>query len=112
MGHEIFYCSTCRTQLRTANLEEGKAFELDGASYCKACVPIAALLKEKASAAAAESTPAAPSGGSPRRDRKIRDRRLLGPEGPGGAPIAAALTVLLGLGFVFAALESSDPRET
>jgi hypothetical protein len=40
VGQEIFYCSGCRTQLRSADFEKGKAYKLPGLdALCAKCVP-------------------------------------------------------------------------
>ena len=40
MGQEIFYCSACQTQLRSADFEKGKAHKLLGLdAICAKCVP-------------------------------------------------------------------------
>lgn len=37
MGHEILYCSTCRTQLRGTDFEKGRAHRGEGQVLCRSC---------------------------------------------------------------------------
>src|SRR5262245_18798637 len=37
MGHEILYCSRCRTQLRSTDFEKELAYYLEGRAYCETC---------------------------------------------------------------------------
>jgi hypothetical protein len=37
MGHEILYCSRCRTQLRSTDFERELAYYLEGRAYCESC---------------------------------------------------------------------------
>lgn len=39
MGQEIFYCGTCKTLLRTRDLEKGTAVRHDDFVFCKGCAP-------------------------------------------------------------------------
>lgn len=39
MGQEIFYCGTCKTLLKTPDLEKGDAVRIDDVVYCRACAP-------------------------------------------------------------------------
>jgi hypothetical protein len=37
MGHEILYCTRCRTQLRSTDFEKELAYYLEGRAYCETC---------------------------------------------------------------------------
>ena len=37
MGHEILYCSRCRTMLRSTDFEKELAYHLEGRAYCETC---------------------------------------------------------------------------
>src|SRR6185436_2173117 len=39
MGHEIFYCSQCQEQIRTADLAKGGALKLGDQACCVKCAP-------------------------------------------------------------------------
>lgn len=39
MGHAIYYCTGCSTQLRDPDFEKGAAFRFEGRVFCKACAP-------------------------------------------------------------------------
>lgn len=39
MGQEIFYCAICGSQIRSADVEAGQAFELENKRFCVNCGP-------------------------------------------------------------------------
>jgi hypothetical protein len=43
MGHEILYCASCQSQLRSADFEKGQALRAEGRAYCASCAKTAGL---------------------------------------------------------------------
>ena len=39
MGGQIFYCNICGGQIRSADLENGQAFEIENRKFCLKCGP-------------------------------------------------------------------------
>lgn len=39
MGHEVIYCTSCRSQIRGTDLEKEAAFKIGGFAYCSKCLP-------------------------------------------------------------------------
>jgi hypothetical protein len=90
MGQEIFYCTVCQKQIRSSDLESGKAFKLENRNFCLTCGPemlrtlpkdrVKDIWKDITTPARHTPVPATPSphGRSPSTARRVRPARRSG----------------------------------
>src|SRR5689334_4946159 len=105
MGKQIFYCNICGGQIRSADLENGQAFEIENRKFCLKCGP--EMLKTLPKAQFKEifqtiSTPSKPfpavtAESTPRTKRIPMAAASASSAGPWIAVGAAAAVLLVGL---------------
>lgn len=105
MGHQIFYCDICGTQIRSADLQNGQAFEMENRKFCLKCGPemLRTLPKDQfkeifqSIATPAKPFPALAAEGPPRAKRSAPARSPGTGSGPWVAVGVAGAVVLVGL---------------
>jgi hypothetical protein len=121
MGNEIFYCSVCRQQIRSSDLEGGRAFQLENRHFCLTCGPevLRTLPKEKVQGIFKTiTTPSKASPPSPAAPLRSSSTRMKVSEKPppkswaiGAASAAGAVGVIV-LWLLFKGPSEPDPAPT
>jgi hypothetical protein len=119
MGHEIYYCSVCREQIRSSDFDSGKAFQLENRRFCLKCGPevLRTLPKDKVKdifrtiAGPAKPTPVETPEAPPPRSAPSRNAAPQRPIKSWVIPAAVAgvLVGIVGFGLLLRSPEAPEP---